>query len=489
MKKHVTFLGMLIISIVLVSCSSAKIEDTQPVSSSKKVKKIKYNEERYLDAYNFRDYKTCLGMLSYKTKRKSNIRDNLDIAMLNFLLEDYETASAVFEKIDDQMFEAVTKSITKTFAAAVGNENAKEYSGNVYESLLVNTMNSLCYYKMGDLTNAVNQLSRLSDVKLPEYRRLYGEVKVGEMDPSADSGLKESKKTLNSYNIDSSVFTNSGPKKPGPQDVYKESALARYLSLILRQADGDKSQIDSDTMVLKSLVKGFDDSASRIPQDKGRIDVLALAGLIGKQTPGELYFPSKSTFFFIPTGNSRCKVLPLQFKFVYPVYEKKSSVAGIEVVLNNVGTKKASLIENFNTDLEKSVNLRAYKEYNASMARSMAKKITAVVAGIASINASYTALKQIPSNGLTSSFALLAFDALCESTKVGLLAVDLTETPDIRQGEFFPETANAAGFTVPAGVYNGKVIYRFTDGTVFEEAFSTEVKAGKPALVVSSCIR
>ena len=342
---------------------------------------------------------------------------------------------------------------------------------------------------MGELTNAINQLSRLSDVKLPEYRRLYGEVKVGEIDPSADSGLKESKKTLNSYNIDSSVFTNSGPKKPGLQDVYKESALARYLSLILRQADGDKSQIDSDTMVLKSLIKDFDDSASRISQDKGRIDILALAGLIGKQTPGELYFPSKSTFFFIPTGNSRCKVLPLQFKFVYPVYNKTSTVAGIEVVLNNVGTKKASLIENFNTDLEKSVKLRAYKEYNASMARSMAKKITAVVAGIASINASYVTFKQVASNSIASSLALLAFDALCESTKAGLLAVDLTETPDIRQGEFFPETANAAGFTVPAGVYSGKVIYRFTDGTVFEEPFCTEVNAGKPALVVSSCIR
>ena len=119
----------------------------------------------------------------------------------------------------------------------------------------------------------------------------------------------------------------------------------------------------------------------------------------------------------------------------------------------------------------------------------MAKKITAVVAGIASINASYVTFKQVSSNSIASSLALLAFDALCESTKAGLLAVDLTETPDIRQGEFFPETANAAGFTVPAGIYSGKVIYRFTDGTVFEEPFCTEVNAGKPALVVSSCIR
>ena len=81
----------------------------------------------------------------------------------------------------------------------------------------------------------------------------------------------------------------------------------------------------------------------------------------------------------------------------------------------------------------------------------------------------------------------MAFNALCESTKAGLAAIDLTETADIRQGEFFPESANAAGFTVPAGVYSGKVIYRFENGTKVEKKFEAEVREGKPTLVVSSC--
>ena len=158
-------------------------------------------------------------------------------------------------------------------------------------------------------------------------------------------------------------------------------------------------------------------------------------------------------------------------------------------MLNNVGTKSAVIIENFNANLEKSVKLRARKEYAASMSRSITKKVSGIVAGIASINASYEGLKMLSGRSIAYTLASIAFDALCSSTATGLSAIDLTETADIRQGEFFPETVNAAGFTVPAGLYKGKVVYRFSDGSVVEKPFETEVKEGKPSLVVSSCIK
>ena len=495
MKKFAKIFLCLLIC-VLSSCASSKVETKENLqtvenaNSSKKIKPIKYNEEKYQQAYKNRDYETCLGMLLYQTRKKADIRDNLDLGMLYFLTGDYAQASAVFEKTDAQMYDSITKSVTRTIAKAVGNENAKEYTGNVYEYLLVNTMNSLCYYLQGDLNSAVNQLTKLSDLKLPEYRRLYGEVIVGdEMDPSAKEEYNSSLKSLKSYSIDSSVFSSAAPKKPTEKDLYKESALARYLSLILRQADGDKSQIDSDSMVLKSLIKEFDSADAKIPAGHGRINVLALGGLIGKQVEKELYFPSKSTFFYVPTGNSSYSLLPMQFKFVYPFYEKKSTVTGIDVVVNEIGSKKTVLIENFNTNLEKSVALRAKKEYEASMSRSITKKVSALVAGIASIHASYIGMQKLSSSRAAYAIARVSFAGVCESTKVGLAAIDLTETADIRQGEFFPETVNAAGFTVPAGHYTGKVVYRFSDGTVSEKKFETDVKEGKPSLVVSSCIK
>lgn len=483
---------------ILSSCASTKITENEVENSvsaekkgeQKKFKPLKYNEEKFAIAYNNRDYETCLRMFLHKTKKKANIRDNLDLAMLYFINGEYAKASVVFEKTDEQMFDALTKSISKSVGKAVLNENLKEYTGNIYEYLLVNTMNSLCYYLQGDLDNAINQLTKLSTVKLPEYRRMYGEVIVNEgLDPSAQEKLNEDIKSLKSYNIDSSVFTANLPQKPTEKDLYKESSFARYLSLILRQADGDKSQIDSDSIVLKSLVRNFDATDSAIPSGKGRVNVIALAGLIGKQISNEVYFPSKSTYFYVPTGNSSYKFLPVQFKFVYPVYKEKNTVSSVDVVLNSIGTRRSITIENFNANLEKSVKLRARKEYSASMSRSIAKKVSGVVAGIASINASYEGLKLLKRNSILYTLSSVAFNTLCNTTAVGLSAIDLTETADIRQGEFFPETVNAAGFTVPAGSYSGKVIYRFSDGSVVEKPFETEVEEGKPSLVVSSCIK
>lgn len=483
---------------ILSSCASTKITENEVENSvsaekkgeQKKFKPLKYNEEKFAIAYNNRDYETCLRMFLHKTKKKANIRDNLDLAMLYFINGEYAKASVVFEKTDEQMFDALTKSISKSVGKAVLNENLKEYTGNIYEYLLVNTMNSLCYYLQGDLNNAINQLTKLSTVKLPEYRRMYGEVIVNEgLDPSAQEKLDEDIKSLKSYNIDSSVFTANLPQKPTEKDLYKESSFARYLSLILRQADGDKSQIDSDSIVLKSLVRNFDATDSAIPYGKGRVNVIALAGLIGKQISNEVYFPSKSTYFYVPTGNSSYKFLPVQFKFVYPVYKEKNTVSSVDVVLNSIGTRRSITIENFNANLEKSVKLRARKEYSASMSRSIAKKVSGVVAGIASINASYEGLKLLKRNSILYTLSSVAFNTLCNTTAVGLSAIDLTETADIRQGEFFPETVNAAGFTVPAGSYSGKVIYRFSDGSVVEKPFETEVEEGKPSLVVSSCIK
>lgn len=123
------------------------------------------------------------------------------------------------------------------------------------------------------------------------------------------------------------------------------------------------------------------------------------------------------------------------------------------------------------------------------MSRSITKKVSGVVAGIASINASYEGLKLLKKNSIIYTLSSVAFNTLCNTTAAGLSAIDFTETADIRQGDFFPETVNAAGFTVPAGSYSGKVIYRFSDGSVVEKPFETKVKEGKPSLVVSSCIK
>lgn len=71
------------------------------------------------------------------------------------------------------------------------------------------------------------------------------------------------------------------------------------------------------------------------------------------------------------------------------------------------------------------------------MSRSITKKVSGVAAGIASINASYEGLKLLKKNSIIYTLSSVAFNTLCNTTATGLSAIDLTETADIRQGEFF----------------------------------------------------
>ena len=120
--KKIAKIFLCLLICILSSCASSKVEkqenlqNVETSNSSKKIKPIKYNEQKYQQAYQNRDYETCLGMLLHKTKKNADIRDNLDLGMLYFLIGDYAQASAIFEKADAQMYDSITKSVTRTIA-------------------------------------------------------------------------------------------------------------------------------------------------------------------------------------------------------------------------------------------------------------------------------------------------------------------------------------------------------------------------------------
>ena len=76
--KKIAKIFLCLLICVLSSCASSKVEKQENLqtvetsNSSKKIKPIKYNEQKYQQAYQNRDYETCLGMLLHKTKKKAD---------------------------------------------------------------------------------------------------------------------------------------------------------------------------------------------------------------------------------------------------------------------------------------------------------------------------------------------------------------------------------------------------------------------------------
>ena len=125
--------------------------------------------------------------------------------------------------------------------------------------------------------------------------------------------------------------------------------------------------------------------------------------------------------------------------------------------------------------VQKDVALRARKDFTRSIFRSTTKKAAAVTSAAVAIRATPEKFRSITEIAVTKA----------------LDAVDLAETADIRQCRYFPSFAAGGGFTLKPGIYLAKVEYFDTnENLVGTETFENlEVKAGRPTIVESICVK
>ncbi len=502
--NRIAFFGFLAISIssLLISCGSTM------------------SLPEYLGSLDSGDYKTCTNFIDEKNSEKSNpdrIRDNFDDAMMKHYQKDYDSSLKIMNQTDRLMDDAVTESLTRGFASTFINDNAAEYKGTPYEYIYINIFNALNYYNKGDIEEAAVEVRRLNE-KQRKYLNTYGEwVKNDDSNPEISS-------TYKMLSLDTNNVYKNTPAKPTEADIFRDSATARYLSIVFAMMDDSVNNswnINADTRTFKALNPAFDiDSESQISDGKGRLDILAFSGLIGRRGerriiigpfPG-IQFPVNKHFVYIP---------PFDLEFVYPefpapqevhkpyvapvigrgpsftIYPGKNeilpmspnSVDSIKIILeggDSLPQKEInlSLLEDFNYAVRQDVNTKARNAYSRSVKRSMVKKFAAVAGATASLLAAENAIhkqENILTIGLYAGTYLTAAKAIDQ--------VDKTETADIRQVYALPAQAFAGGIELSPGKYSFKVQYLSKKGDIIkEESFKDiEIQTGKTSLVESSC--
>ncbi|MCR4822415.1 MAG: hypothetical protein K5873_06035 [Treponema sp.] len=468
----------------------------------------------YLDSGN---YKACITDLEDKNQDESNpdrIRDNFDIAMMRHYQKNYDASLEILNQTDRLMDDAVTESISRGFASTFINDNAAEYKGSPYEYIYLNVFNSLNYYNKGDFEEAAVEIRRLNE-KQRKYLNQYGEwVK------SSDSKIEISD-TYKKLGLDTGKIYSSLPKKPGESDIFRDSATARYLSILFAMMDDSVNNswnISADSATLKALNPSFDvDSLTEISEGKGRLDILAFSGFIGRRGekriiigpfPG-LQFPVNKHFVYIP---------PFDIEFAYPAFPApqevhrpfiapvmgygpsftiypgkneiipmpKNQVESIRLIFEKKGapSREFSLLEDFNYAVRQDVNTKAKSAYSRSVKRSMVKKFTAVAGATAGLLLAENSLHK-QENLLTISVYVASYLAAAKAID----QIDKTETADIRQVYALPAQSWAAGLELSPGLYSFRVQYLAKNGKIIaEESFTdVEVKEGKSVLVESSC--
>lgn len=452
------------IAIVLASCASTP----------------KFNQEMYDAAYNSEDYATCAAMLEGKKAGTSAIKNSLDVNMLKYYADDYAGSGKGFVETKQQ-FQDVTAGMTpaKVMQAALVSENSVEYSGPVYERILSYSMRAIDSIQLDAIDSAVGVMNDYTGTYKDIVETVVNQQK--ELEEAADAKSDDVEKALEVYkkaglSLDLGQFTAPAKYKSS----YETSPLMSYLGTVVYAANDDFDHAKDSSLMLKKDNADVDvaDTVS-VPAGKGRLEVLALSGTIGKREEFATDLVAVGAVYGIP----------VMFKMTYPQFNAANanhSINAVEVTLSNGETKVASLVEDFDKAVEDDVKSKQAGAYARSLTRNIVKNSVAIGSVVAA-----DITRQKAPNDMAKNIAEAAYTAAVIALPKAMPLIIDAEKADVRQGEYFPHMASAAGFTVDAGTYTVTVKYLAKDNSVVAEKTieNVVVNNGKVSVTVASCAK
>ncbi len=436
-----TFRSFLILVIVFtLSCASTKSSKTQFAGIDEKIIS--------------RDYHGALKQIEaargkfYKEKEKALYY--VDAGMLHHYNGNFEQSNTLLSKAETAFDELYTKSIGRGAASMLLNDNVLEYSGEDYEDIYLNVFKALNYVELDKFDGAFVEIRKINE-KLSLLEQKH-------------------RKMAKQYNKSKDKKKNFETGK----NKFHNSALGRYLSMLLYRAEGkmddariDKEKID-EAWQLQSHIYNFSKPSlnnylSRT--DKAKINVISFTGRAPDKKANTLYIHTEKDLVVIgttkenPRGKQNLETLDLipwkdmkkgyHFKFQLPFMKtRKSNIGRIEVLIDGNTAADLQQIE----DIEK-VALETFKIKEPII---YLKTITrTVIKGLFSAKRKEEMEKKID-NALLGFAARLATDAI----------VDATENADLRISRFFPAKTSITEIEVTPGIHNVKVKYYSKNGSV-----------------------
>ena len=408
MKKYIREIILLFVAVAfLASCATTKgaegAKDSAKIEKTKKIKKIKFNQAAYDSAYAAGDYSKCVSMLYSKKADKNAVKNYLDIDMLLYFTSDYVASGKGFLETQGQM-QRLSADMTsgKTVQAALGGENSTTYTGAVYERLLAYSMRAVNAIGAGELDVAKGVIYTYTgdykDVIVP----LLAQQK--EIEASSDKLLGDEKVsgamgTLKALGVNVSMGSVSAQTPAKANSVYETSPFLSYLGTVVFAANEDSDHAKEFSSILRTAAPKVDVSeAVKVPAGKGRLEVVALSGTLGKRQEGV----QELNLGVIPRT-----IFPMKFKIVYPVFDisrQNHKITSINVKLSDGTSRKAVVVENFDNAVALDVANKARGAYNRSVFRNITKNAASIPATVATYIAAKETLDHVGSN----TFARLA---------------------------------------------------------------------------------
>lgn len=459
--KNISFLlPVLGSATLLLSCAGLQSQKDQFVEVDKKVAMHDYaSAAMTLEATKDKSY-----------AKKDRVLFFLDVGMLYHYDRNASKSNALLTSAEDAIDELYTSSISKGAASLLLNDNVMDYDGEDYENVYLNVFKAMNYLDQGMFDAAFVEVRRIN-IKLSELKEKYN--KIAEEYNKSDDAKKK-------FTVGDNKFNNS--------------ALGRYLSMLMYRAEG---KVDDARIDLREIDQAWqsqgqlynfpkpDLSKYLEPSLKARINVVTFVGkapqLFARNLTIHTFKDAVAIYQSDGKKEKELDVIPwpemtsgYHFKFSLPYMEKQgTSVARATLELNGMPVADLQTIESLENAAADTYKLKEGMTYLKTIIRTVTK-------GILNEKANKE-LDKKTGGGLFGELTRIATSAL----------VDASENADLRIARYFPAKAMVGEAEVEPGTYLAVIKYYGANGQLLyaDEKGQMTVNADGLHLVQSAYLK
>ncbi|UCE17609.1 MAG: hypothetical protein JSV84_12075 [Gemmatimonadota bacterium] len=384
---------------------------------------------------------------SKKFAEKDRFLYFIDSGLAHFYASQYDISNTKLTLAENAAEELFTKSVSRTAASLLLNDNVLEYPGEDYEVLYTNLFKALNYLELKKFDDAFVEIRR-ANLKLELLEQKYA-VAAEKLQRSSPDDAEEVRLK---YDVKKVRFHND--------------AFARYMSMHMYAADGmlDDARIDydwlHDAFVSQSHVYSFPvPDVKYTSTGKAILSVVAMAGLSPVKEALNLRIRTDKDLDLVQVlydgpgrGDEEYGHFPLQvsedyyFKFAIPVIASRPSfIDRIRILVDGEPAGELGLLEDVGKVAQETFEAKKSLIYVRSVARAVAK-------GLAAHELKEEADKKTE-NKLARWLKKAAID----------VGTDIIENADLRCSRLLPGRILIGDFEIEPGTYTISV--EFLDQT------------------------
>lgn len=440
-RVYLTFLFSLLMLLCFTSCVSANLDYTEV--------DYEISNGEYSNAIKVIDSKS-----SYYYGNNDKVLVYLDKGILQHFEGSYEDSNSNLAKAETEIKKNFTKSISQALGQYLINDTVADYPGETYEDIYTNIFQCLNYIHLNNLEDAMVEIRRF-DNKMKVVGHEYQGV------------IDSQKQRLTDVDEISAVNAVDSEVK------FHNSALARYLSMLLYRTEGDYSsaRIDyekiTDAFRFQRDIYNFSmprnlEEELELPEDKARVNVLCFTGKSPVKIEEVIRLPLHSTYY----------------KFAIPILNRRpTDIYGIQAVFRSLETNDVYKLNLHAIESIENIAAETYKQHFAAIyARAVARSISKAVA---------TGVYDYVSDNAKDSDVRGIFGFLNIASRI---STEFTEVADTRISRYFPGYASVGGISIPSGKYNVEITFYNSNkqALVTKTISGYEAETGKLNLVEST---